>query len=111
TVVMLVIGGAFLIPLLWLVLASFNTEASLSIAWPSSWSLGNFSAIWNAETTFRPLLNSLILYAGATVVTMTTAVLCAYPMSRYRFRAICTLLQAIIFSAGLPFTPIMISLS
>src|SRR5699024_8994799 len=108
TVVMLVIGGAFLIPLLWVVLASFNTEASLSIAWPSSWSLGNFSAIWNAETTFRPLLNSLILCGGATVVTMTTAVLCAYPMSRYRFRAKRPLLLGIIFSTGLPITAIMI---
>lgn len=108
TVVMLVIGGAFLIPLLWVVLASFNTEASLSIAWPSTWSLGNFSAIWNAETTFRPLLNSLILCGGATVVTMTTAVLCAYPMSRYRFRAKRPLLLGIIFSTGLPITAIMI---
>src|SRR5699024_6502400 len=38
TVAMLVIGLAFLVPLLWVVLASFDTEASLSVAWPSNWS-------------------------------------------------------------------------
>ncbi|MFC7374422.1 carbohydrate ABC transporter permease [Brachybacterium sp. GCM10030267] len=108
SVVMLVIGLIFLIPLLWVVLASFDVEASLSVAWPESWSLGNFGAIWNMETTFRPLANSLILCGGATVVTMTAAVLCAYPMSRFRFRAKRPLLLTIIFSTGLPITAIMI---
>ena len=106
--VMVVIGLAFLVPLLWVVLASFDVEASLSVAWPDSWSLGNFSAIWNAETTFRPLTNSLILCGGATLVTMTAAVLCAYPMSRFRFRAKRPLLLTVIFSTGLPITAIMI---
>lgn len=108
TVVMVVIGLAFLIPLVWVVLASFNTEASLAVTWPSEWSLGNFAAIWNTETTFRPLWNSLLLCGGATLLTMTAAVLCAYPMSRFRFRAKRPLLLTIIFSTGLPITAIMI---
>ena len=108
SVAMLLIGGAFIVPLLWVVLASFDTEASLSVAWPESWSLGNFGAIWNADTTFRPLLNSLILCGGATIITMVAAVLCAYPLSRYRFRAKRPLLLTIIFSTGLPITAIMI---
>ncbi|GAA1289585.1 MULTISPECIES: carbohydrate ABC transporter permease [Brachybacterium] len=108
TVVMIVIGLGFVVPLLWVVLASFDTEASLSVAWPDRWSLGNFSAIWNAETTFRPLLNSLILCGGATIVTMCAAILCAYPMSRFRFKAKRPLLLTVIFSTGLPITAIMI---
>jgi multiple sugar transport system permease protein len=108
TVVMVVIGVAFVIPLLWVVLASFDTQASLAVSWPAEWSLGNFQAIWNSETTFRPLANSLILCGGATVVTMTAAVLCAYPFSRYRFRAKRPLLLTIIFATGLPITAIMI---
>ncbi|ATG52134.1 sugar ABC transporter permease [Brachybacterium vulturis] len=108
TVAMVVIGASFMVPLLWVVLASFNTEATLSISWPENWSLGNYAAIWNMETTFRPLLNSVILCGGAAAVTMVTAVLCAYPMSRYRFRAKRPLLLGIIFSTGLPITAIMI---
>lgn len=108
TLVMIVIGLAFLVPLVWVVLASFDTEASLAVAWPETWSLGNFQAIWTTETTFRPLGNSLILCGGATLLTMTAAVLCAYPMSRFRFRAKRPLLLTIIFSTGLPITAIMI---
>lgn len=108
TAVMVAIGLAFLVPLLWVVLASFDTEASLSVAWPERFSLGNYQAIWNAETTFRPLGNSLILCGGATILTMVSAVLCAYPLSRYRFRAKRPLLLTIIFSTGLPITAIMI---
>jgi len=107
-IAMAIIGIAFLIPLLWVVLASFDTEATLSIGWPDRWSLDNFAAIWNTETTFRPLLNSLILCGGATLLTMTAAVLCAYPLSRYRFSAKRPLLLTIIFSTGLPITAIMI---
>ena len=106
--VMAAIGIAFLVPLLWVVLASFDTEASLSVAWPQRWSLDNYAAIWNEETTFRPLGNSLILCGGATILTMVSAVLCAYPLSRYRFRAKRPLLLTIIFSTGLPITAIMI---
>ncbi len=108
SIVMILIGLAFLVPLAWVVLASFDTEASLSVKWPSSPGFGNYAAIWNAETTFRPLWNSLLLCGGATFVTMVCAVLCAYPLSRYRFRAKKPLLLTIIFSTGLPITAIMI---
>ncbi|MDO5663278.1 MAG: carbohydrate ABC transporter permease, partial [Brachybacterium sp.] len=108
SVAMLIIGLTFVIPLLWVVLASFNTEASLSVSWPEQWSLGNFQAIWNTETTFRPLWNSILLCGGATILCMTAAVLCAYPFSRYRFAAKRPLLLTIIFSTGLPITAIMI---
>ncbi|PWH05749.1 sugar ABC transporter permease [Brachybacterium endophyticum] len=107
-IVMIVIGVVFLIPLLWVVLASFNENATLSVSWPEHWSLGNFAAIWNADTTFRPLGNSLLLCGGATIVTMVAAVLCAYPFSRYRFAAKRPLLLTIIFATGLPITAIMI---
>lgn len=105
---MVLVGLFFLVPLLWVVLASFDTEAGLAVRWPGQWSLGNFGAIWNVQTTFRPLGNSLLLCGGATLVTMVAAVLCAYPMSRYRFRGKRSLLLTIIFSTGLPITAIMI---
>jgi multiple sugar transport system permease protein len=108
SIAMIVIGIAFVIPLLWVILASFNENATLAVTWPEKWSLGNFQAIWNAETTFRPLGNSLLLCGGATIVTMISAILCAYPFSRYRFRAKRPLLLTIIFATGLPITAIMI---
>lgn len=108
SVAMVLLGVAFIIPLLWVVLASFNPDAGLSVQWPEPWSLANFAAILNVDTTFRPLGNSLLLCGGATVITMVTAVLCAYPLSRYRFKAKRPLLLTIIFATGLPITAVMI---
>lgn len=102
------ISVCFAIPILWVVLASFDTEATLAVKAPSNWSFGNYAAIWNEETTFRPLLNSLILCGSATLITMSVAVLCAYAFSRYKFRAKRPLLLTILFSTGLPITAIMI---
>ncbi|RCK70656.1 carbohydrate ABC transporter permease [Desertihabitans brevis] len=105
---LLVVTVFFCIPLLWVVLASFDAQASLSVAWPAEPGLANYAAIWNAETLFRPLLNSVVLCGGATLVTVATAALAAYPLSRYRSRAKRPFLLTIIFATGLPITAIMI---
>ncbi|WP_231928259.1 carbohydrate ABC transporter permease [Devriesea agamarum] len=105
---MVLIGLTFVIPLAWVILASFDTEASLSVKMPHDWSFGNYAAILNEKTTFRPLWNSLLLCGGATVLTMAASILCAYPLSRYRFRAKRPFLLTIIFATGLPITAIMI---
>ncbi|GAB2620838.1 carbohydrate ABC transporter permease [Pseudactinotalea suaedae] len=107
-IALLVISALFAIPLLWVVLAALDPEASLAVKVPSPPSLANFSAIATMETTFRPLLNSLILCGGGTVVTMVCSALAAYPLSRYRSRFKRPFLLTIIFATGLPITAVMI---
>lgn len=107
-VVLLVIAAFFCVPLAWVVLASVDGDASLAVAWPSAPTLGNYAAVLDAETTFRPMWNSIVLCGGATVVTVVCAVLAAYPLSRYRSRASRPFLLTIVFATGLPITAIMI---
>ncbi|GAB2985683.1 hypothetical protein GCM10027212_26280 [Actinotalea caeni] len=64
-VALLLVSALFAIPLLWVVLASLDPEASLAVKVPSPPSLQNFSEIATVQTTFRPLLNSLVLCGGA----------------------------------------------
>lgn len=105
---LLLVAAFFCIPMLWVVLASFNPSASLSVSWPSTPNLSNYRAIWNEKTLFRPLLNSIILCGGATLVTIVGSALAAYPLSRYASRAKKPFLLTIIFATGLPITAIMI---
>ncbi|MEV1294685.1 carbohydrate ABC transporter permease [Pseudonocardia sp. NPDC049635] len=105
---LLAIAAIFCIPLAWVVLASFDTEASLAVAWPAQPGLDNYAAVLNPETTFRPMWNSVLLCGGATLVTVVCAVLAAYPLSRYRSRAARPFLLTIVFATGLPITAIMI---
>ncbi len=107
---LLIIAAAFIVPLLWVVLAAFNGDPSqgVSIVWPKPFSLGNFRAVMNEETTYRPLLNGALLCIGGTVVTMVCSTLAAYPLSRYRSRLKRPFMLTILFATGLPITAIMV---
>ena len=41
SIAMIIIGLAFLVPLLWVVLASSDPQATLSVQWPERWSMEN----------------------------------------------------------------------
>ena len=108
SLLLLVVAVVFCVPLLWVVFASINPAATLAVEWPKQPSLENFSAIMNTKTTFRPILNSLLLCGGATLLTVVCSALAAYPLSRYQSRAKRPFLLIIIFATGLPITAIMI---
>lgn len=105
---LLFVALCYLAPLAWLLLAAFDTAAGPSVAWPKQWSLDNFRAILTEDTTFRPMLNGLVLCGGATLVTLVCAVLAAYPLSRYRSRLKHPFLMTVLFMTGLPITAIMV---
>jgi multiple sugar transport system permease protein len=106
--VLLLIAACFVVPLLWVVLAAFNESATLSVTWPDPWSLGNFEAVLDTDTTYRPMLNGFILCGTATVITIVVSVLAAYPLSRYQSRYKRPFLLTILFTTGLPITAIMV---
>jgi multiple sugar transport system permease protein len=110
SLILLVLAAAFVIPLLWVLLAAFNGDPSqgVSIMWPHPFTLDNFKAVMTPETTYIPLLNGAILCIGGTLITMVCATLAAYPLSRYRSRLKRPFLVTILFSTGLPITAIMV---
>ncbi|WP_375334523.1 carbohydrate ABC transporter permease [Curtobacterium sp. MCPF17_011] len=107
-VVLLVIAVCFAVPLLWLVFASFDAQASLSVKLPSQFTLGNFTTVLTPELSFIPLGNSLLLSGGTAVVTVVVAILAAYPLSRYKMRVNKPFLYSILFGTGLPITAMMV---
>ena len=106
--VLLLVTVAFALPLLWLVLASFDTRATLSIKLPETFSLQNFTDVMTPETAFIPLLNSVILAGGCAVITVIVAVLAAYPLSRYTMRVNKPFLYGVLFGTCLPITAMMV---
>lgn len=105
---LLVVVGAFVLPLMWLLFASVDTDPSMKVAPPSSLTLDNFSAVLTDEITFTPMLNSLLLCGSATLMTVTCASLAAYPLSRYKARFSRPYLLTILFSTCLPITAVMV---
>jgi multiple sugar transport system permease protein len=105
---LLLLGACFVLPLLWLVLASLDAEASHETRAPARASLENFAAIMSPGLLFQPLWNSLVLSAGTAAVTLAAAVLAAYPLSRYRSRFNTPFMYAVLFGTCLPVTAIMV---
>lgn len=105
---LLIVGVLFLVPMLWIVLASFDSSNTLSIEIPKQFTVANYAAILTPSITFQPLLNSLLLSGGCGVITVVCAILAAYPLSRYRMRVTKPFLYAILFGTCLPITAIMV---
>ena len=107
-IVLLLLGAFFVVPLLWVLLASINSEAGLSVTWPDHPSLNNFRAVMNEDTTYRPIRNGLVLCGSAAVITLGASVLAAYPLSRFNTKYRKPFLLTILFSTGLPITAVMV---
>ncbi|MGW4432045.1 carbohydrate ABC transporter permease [Streptomyces tendae] len=105
---LLAVAAAFVLPLAWVVLSALDPHASLRVKVPDGVTLDNFDAILTPEITFTPLLNSLILCGGATLLTVVCAALAAYPLSRFRSRLNRPFLLTILFATSLPITAIMV---
>jgi multiple sugar transport system permease protein len=106
-VVLVVVAICFAVPLLWLVLASFDANATLSVKTPE-FTLSNFQQVLTPQISFLPLLNSLVLSGGCALVTVVVAILAAYPLSRYRLRVNKPFLYGILFGTCLPITAMMV---
>ncbi|MFE2882073.1 carbohydrate ABC transporter permease [Streptomyces sp. NPDC059272] len=105
---LLVVAAAFALPLAWVVLSSLDPHAGLRVKAPSSLTLDNFDAVLKPDITFTPLLNSLILCGGGTLLTVVCAALAAYPLSRFQSRLNRPFLLTILFTTSLPITAIMV---
>lgn len=107
----LVLGAlavVFLVPLLWMVFASVDTEPSLRAGLPTSLTLDHFTAIMTPEIVYRPIWNSVLTCGGAAVITAFCSMLAAYPLSRYNLRFRKPFLYSVLFATGLPITAIMV---
>lgn len=105
---LLTVAGCFLLPLAWLVLSSFDSQADLRVRPPQEFTFDNYTAVLTDEITFTPMLNSLLLCGSATAVTVCCAALAAYPLSRHRSRFTRPYLLTILFATSLPITAIMV---
>ncbi|AYG80357.1 Trehalose transport system permease protein SugB [Streptomyces hundungensis] len=105
---LLVVAAAFAVPLLWLLLASLDSEADLRVRVPGSATLDNFSAVLTPDITYTPMLNSLLLCGSSTLLTVVCAALAAYPLSRHRSRLARPYLLTVLFTTCLPITAVMV---
>ncbi len=82
-VFLVAVGAFFAIPLAWLMVAPFDASPSMSVQWPD-WTLANFRTLTENPYALRSIGNSLLLAVGTMAVTVVTATLASYALSRVR---------------------------
>ncbi|MFD4959537.1 carbohydrate ABC transporter permease [Microbacterium sp. NPDC058389] len=108
SILLALIGLLFLVPLLWVVFASFDGDATVSMRLPETWTLANYTDVMTWELAWQPLLNSIVISLGTALITVVVALLAAYPLSRYNARYQKPFMYAILFGTGLPLTAMMV---
>ncbi len=99
--VLILLGGFFVLPMLWMVFAAFDSNPDWAIKLPSL-TFANFSEVIGTAGALTGFRSSLILAGTTTVVTTVIAVLAAYPLSRRHIPFKRPFMLAILFASGLP---------
>ncbi len=70
------------IPFVWLILASFDGNASLFLRWPDPWTLNNYIGIFVREGGARWFFNSFVVVGAATIIVLVFSGFGGYALSR-----------------------------
>jgi multiple sugar transport system permease protein len=100
-VVLILIGCVFVLPMLWMIFASIDSNPDWAIKLPSL-TLANFADVIGTAGALSSFRASLILAGTTTIITTALAVLAAYPLSRMHIPLKRPFMLAILFASGLP---------
>jgi multiple sugar transport system permease protein len=106
-VLMVIIGIAFLLPLLWLILASLNPQADDTLSLPHSFSILNYHLAIRAGAG-AAIKNSLYLAGVSTIIAAAVSTMAGFMLARRRIRFKGAFLVIILFLTGLPVTLLLI---
>jgi len=98
----------FLLPLLWMVIASFDTNAIQTIKLPDSFSFENYRNVIGDSTVQRSFLIGLMMSFGQATIVVILSLLAAYPLSRYRAKVKRPFMYTILFLTSLPMTAVIV---
>ena len=100
------LGLAFLLPLIWVVLASIDSHAGAGVRVPNP-TIHHYSSLVH-ESRLRPFYNSFYLAGVSTLVSTALGLFAAYALSRRHIPLKRTLMLLILFMSGLPVTMLLV---
>lgn len=103
-----------LLPLLWLLVSSFKSDAD-NIKWPplffpTEWLLVQYQCVVKAIPVLRMLKNTVLFASSVTIISLVFDSMAAYAFSRMQFRGKKVLFNIILLTMMIPFQVVMIPL-
>ncbi|MDN4524081.1 carbohydrate ABC transporter permease [Fictibacillus fluitans] len=105
---LLFIAAMFILPLLWVIVASFDSQAQQSLKLPDSFTLSNYSSVLSDPANQRAFMIGLLLSGCQTLIVVFCSALAAYPLSRFKLKGKQKLMLVILFLTSLPITAVMV---
>lgn len=107
-VLLFVIAILFLLPLLWMFVASFDTNAIQSLRLPTEVTLNNYINVIRDKTVQRSFIIGVILSLGQAITVVLLSLIAAYPLSRYRAKYKKGFMYTILFFTSLPMSAVIV---
>jgi trehalose/maltose transport system permease protein len=106
TAVLAVLLLIVLVPVLYMLFASVNSDLAVAAGafWPTSLDLGNYLRIWNTTDLGPGLANSLLVAGGVAVLCALVSVLSAYVLVRFAFLGRLSILRGLLAVQSVPGT-------
>ncbi len=102
------IGICFVLPLLWVLVASVDPNAMQSLKMPSKVTGANYVEVMTSSENQRAYLIGLVMSLGQAALVVLLALLAAYPLSRYQMKYKKPFMLTILFMTSLPITAVMV---
>ena len=106
-IVLTIIAIIFVVPLAWVILASFDKNASLSASIPD-FTVNNYIEVLTSSANLRSFANGLVMSIGVAVFVVVLSGLAAYPLSRFEMKHKKLFMLSMLFMTSLPITTVMV---
>lgn len=107
-IVLAIIALLFLVPLLWMLFASVDTNAIQAVRLPTHWTLDNFKTVLADKDILRSFGVGLLVSGAQAILVVVICVLMAYPLSRYPLPFKKPFMLTILFLTSLPMTAVIV---
>ncbi|MDR0267572.1 carbohydrate ABC transporter permease [Paenibacillus sp.] len=107
-VILTIIGICFLLPLLWVLVASVDPSAMQSLKMPKQLTAVNYVDVLTSAENQRAFVIGLLMSLGQAIIVVLLALLAAYPLSRYQLKYKKPFMLTILFMTSLPITAVMV---
>ncbi|WP_438350454.1 carbohydrate ABC transporter permease [Paenibacillus sp. FA6] len=106
--ILILIGICFILPLLWVVVASIDPNAMQSLKMPNHITGTNYVDVITNSVNQRAYIIGLIMSGSQAIFVVILALLAAYPLSRYQLKYKKSFMLTILFMTSLPITAVMV---
>ena len=106
--ILVFIGICFILPLLWVLVASVDSNAMQSLKVPERLTGTNYAEVIANPENQRAYMIGLIMSLGQAVLVVILALLAAYPLSRYQLKYKKPFMLTVLFMTSLPITAVMV---